>query len=133
MQIELQQHRLQTRKTKFLLTDAIFLPRLSTPYIPFLPLITMSIILRNSKYLKKKKKSSKQRFSLFFLSGMHRMKTLLSLPSCQQIFKGSWVAGTVQRYKFTAMRMVVDDNSCWVEKAQIKNNQVSITACRNIQ
>lgn len=130
MQIELQQHRLQTRKTKFLLADAGFLPRLSTSYIPFLPVITMmSIILSNLK----RKKSSKQRFSVFFLFGTHRMKTLLSLPSCQQIFKGNWVAGTVQRYKFTAMRMVEDDNSYWVEKAQIKNNQVSITACRNIQ
>lgn len=130
MQIELQQHRLQTRKTKFLLADAGFLPRLSTSYIPFLPVITMmSIILSNLK----RKKSSKQRFSVFFLFGTHRMKTLLSLPSCQQIFKGNWVAGTVQCYKFTAMRMVEDDNSYWVEKAQIKNNQVSITACRNIQ
>lgn len=104
----------------------------------FHPLHPLSTCDYNDEYnLEKfkilKKKSSKQRFSLFFLSRMHRIKTLLSLPGCQQILKGSWVAGTVQRYKFTAMRMVVDDNSYWVEKAQIKNNQVSITACRNIQ
>lgn len=65
MQIELQQHRLQSRKTKFLLADCLlaFPPRISTSYIPSLPVITMmSIILSN---LEKKKKAASKGFPYF--------------------------------------------------------------------
>lgn len=127
MQIELQQHHLQTRKTKFLIADAIFLPSFSTSS-------SFSTCDYSDEHnLEQLTKTASKCFPYFSFFRMHRIKSLFSLPSWQQIFKRNWVAGTVQCYKFTAMRMVVHDNSYWVEKAWIKNNQVSITACSKIQ
>jgi len=61
MQIELQQHRLQTRKTKFFIADAVLLPSFPTTYILSLPVIARQY----AHYCIKNKKAQVKAFLIF--------------------------------------------------------------------
>lgn len=81
MQIELQQHRLQTRKTKFFIADAVLLPSFSTSYILPLPVIAREY----AHYCNFKEKAQVNVFLIFPFSEPTRskaclIKSLVSLP-----------------------------------------------------
>lgn len=61
MQIELQQHRLQTRKTKFFIADAVLLPSFPTTYTLPLPVTARQYV----RYCIKNKKAQVKVFLIF--------------------------------------------------------------------